>query len=119
MRFKFSAHNNVCTGIAFSPVNNLLLCSSGLDSRIFFYDIVEGKQVKKIEVGAPLAAISFCADGHTIGVGTEQTGQVIIYDLKDSKRVKIELKGHDRSSRVKALQFSRLPPKSPQTPSTT
>ena len=119
MRFKFSAHNNVCTGIAFSPVNNLLLCSSGLDSRIFFYDIVEGKQVKKIEVGAPLAAISFCADGHTIGVGTEQTGQVIIYDLKDSKRVKIELKGDDRSSRIKALQFSRLPPKSTQTPSTT
>ena len=55
-----------------------------------------------------MSAISFCADGHTIGVGTEQTGQVIIYDLKDSKRVKIELKGHDRSSRVKAVSFSRL-----------
>jgi len=52
-------------------VNNLLLCSSGLDSRIFFYDIVEGKQVKKIEVGAPLSTIGFCADGHTIGVGTQ------------------------------------------------
>ena len=108
LRFKFSAHNNICTGIAFSPVNNLLLCSSGLDSRIFFYDIVEGKQVKKIEVGAALSTISFCADGHTIGVGTEQTGQVIIYDLKDSKRIKIELKGHDRSTRVGNVSFSRL-----------
>ena len=48
----------------------MLLCSAGLDSRIYFYDIVEGKQVKKVEVGAPLSAISFCADGHTIGVGT-------------------------------------------------
>ena len=74
LRFKFSAHTNQCTGIAFSPVNNLLLCSAGLDSRIYFYDIVEGKQVKKIEFGAPLASISFCADGHTIGVGTEQSG---------------------------------------------
>lgn len=107
LRFKFSSHSNICSGIAFSPVNNLLLCSAGLDSRIYFYDIVEGKQVKKIEVGAALSAISFCADGHTIGVGTEQTGQVIIYDLKDSKRVKIELKGHDRSTRIKALAFSR------------
>ena len=89
-------------------MNNLLLCSAGLDSRIYFYDIVEGKQVKKIEVGAPLASISFCADGHTIGVGTEQSGQVIIYDLKDSKRIKIELKGHSRSTRVKCLQFSKL-----------
>ena len=107
MRYKFSAHNNICMGIAFSPVNNLLLCSSGLDGRLFFFDIVEGKQVKKIEVGAPLSTISFCADGHTIAVGTEQTGQVIIYDLKDSKKVKIELKGHDRTSRVTALSFSR------------
>jgi len=103
MRFKFSAHVNECTGIAFSPVNNLLLCSAGLDSRIFFYDVVDGKQVKKIEVGAPLSAISFCGDGHTIGVGTQQSGQVIIYDLKDSKRIKLELKGHDRSKRVKAI----------------
>ena len=55
-------------------MNNLLLCSAGLDGKIFFFDIVEGKQVKKIEVGPPLASISFCADGHTIGVGTEQTG---------------------------------------------
>ena len=89
-------------------MNNLLLCSSGLDSRIYFYDIVEGKQVKKIEVGVPLSTISFCADGHTIGVGTQSTGQVIIYDLKDSKRVKIELKGHDRGTCVQAVQFSRL-----------
>ena len=97
LRHKFSAHSNICSGIAFSPVNNLLLCTAGLDSRIFFFDIVEGKQVKKIEVGTPLSAISFCADGHTIGVGTQQSGQVVIYDLKNSKQVKIELKGHDRA----------------------
>lgn len=84
-------------------MNHLLLCSCGLDNFIYFYDIVEGKQVKKIPVGSPLSSISFCADGHTIGVGTQLTGQVIIYDLKDSKRVKIELNGHDRSSRISAL----------------
>ena len=76
-------------------MNNLLLCSSGLDDKIFFYDIVEGKQVKKIEVGEHLSSISFCADGHTIAVGTYSSGQVIVYDLKDSKKVKIEMKGHD------------------------
>ena len=97
LRHKFSAHSNICSGIAFSPVNNLLLCTAGLDSKIFFFDIVEGKQVKKIDVGTPLSTISFCPDGHTIGVGTQQSGQVVIYDLKDSKRVKIELKGHDRT----------------------
>ena len=97
LRHKFNAHSNVCSGIAFSPVNNLLLCTAGLDAKIFFFDVVEGKQVKKIDVGPPLSAITFCPDGHTIGVGTQNTGQVLIYDLKDSKKVKIELKGHDRT----------------------
>ena len=43
LRHKFNAHTNVCSGIAFSPVNNLLLCTAGLDAKIFFFDIVEGK----------------------------------------------------------------------------
>jgi len=70
LRYRFMAHTSVCSGIAFSPVNNLLICSAGLDNRIQFFDIVEGKEVKKIDSGVPLSAISFCADGHTIAVGT-------------------------------------------------
>ena len=70
LRHRFFAHQASCSGIAFSPVNNLLLCSAGMDQRIHFFDIVEGKEVKKIEVGVPLSSISFCSDGHTIAVGT-------------------------------------------------
>lgn len=55
----------------------------------------------------PLSAISFCADGHTIGVGTHQGGRVIIYDLKDAKKIKNELKGHDKNRKITSLQFSR------------
>lgn len=70
LRYRFMAHTSECSGIAFSPVNNLLICSAGLDNRIQFFDIVEGKEVKKIDTSVPLSAISFCADGHTIAVGT-------------------------------------------------
>jgi WD40 repeat protein len=108
LRHKFFSHTNACSGLAFSPVNNLLICSAGLDSKILFYDIVDGKEVKKIDTGVPLSAISFCADGHTIAVGTNQGGRVIIYDLKEAKKVKIELKGHDVSKRISALQFSKI-----------
>lgn len=111
LRQKFNAHNGVCSSVTFSPVNNLLLCSCGSDNRILFFDIVEGKEVKKIDVGVPLSAISFCADGHTIAVGTSTGGRVIVYDLKDAKRVKIELKGHDKSRKITAMTFSKPPPK--------
>jgi WD40 repeat protein len=103
LRFRFQAHTNACSGIAFSPVNNLLICTAGLDNKIQFFDIVEGKEVKKIDTGVPLSAISFCADGHTIAVGTNQGGRVIIYDLKEAKKIKIELKGHDVSKKVSCL----------------
>ena len=31
LRHRFFAHQDSCQGVAFSPVNNLLLCSAGLD----------------------------------------------------------------------------------------
>ena len=68
------------------------MCSSGLDGKILFFDIIEGKNVKKIDVLSPLSAISFCPDGHTIAVGTLK-GKILIYDLKEAKKVKLELKG--------------------------
>lgn len=46
LKQKFLAHKASCTGIAFSPVNNLLMCSVGLDEKIHFFDIVECKEVK-------------------------------------------------------------------------
>jgi WD40 repeat protein len=83
------------------------MCSVGLDEKIHFFDIVECKEVKQISTGVQLSCISFCADGHTIVVGSEQGGRVLIYDLKEPKKIKIELKGHEKSKRITALQFTR------------
>jgi len=33
-------------------VNHLLLSSCGVDGRIFFYDITQGKEVKKIDINS-------------------------------------------------------------------
>lgn len=40
------AHTSSCTGVAFSPVNNLLMCSVSLDEKIHFFDIIECREVK-------------------------------------------------------------------------
>ena len=108
LKQKFLAHSASCTGIAFSPVNNLLMCSVGLDEKIHFFDIVECKEVKQIMTGLQLSCISFCSDGHTIAVGSEQGGKALIYDLKTPKAVKLDLKGHEKSKRVSCIQFTRL-----------
>ena len=41
-----------------------------------------------------MSSIGFCPDGHTIAIGTMK-GKVLVYDLKDAKKVKIELKGQE------------------------
>jgi len=45
---ELTGHTSQCTGLAFSPVNNLLLCSCGMDGCIQFFDIATSKNVKTI-----------------------------------------------------------------------
>ena len=88
----------------------MLLCSVGRDETIKFFDIVQNREVKSIATNEPLSAISFCSDGHTIAVGCEKGGKILVYDLKGDtkKKVKIELKGHDGARRINVLLFTRV-----------
>lgn len=38
-----SDHKGPATGLSFSPMNDMLLCSVGLDKRIVFYDVQQKK----------------------------------------------------------------------------
>ena len=50
-KFVFPGHDSrSCTGISFSQVNHLLLSSCGADNKVQFYDITQGKEVKKIDL---------------------------------------------------------------------
>jgi WD40 repeat protein len=108
-KFVFSSHDGrACTGISFSQVNHLLLSSCGSDGKIYFYDITQGKEVKKIDInvnsssnmsqnqqvtlakGEGMTTIAFCTDGCTIAVGTN-AGRVVVYNLKDVKKSKNQI----------------------------
>ena len=62
--------------------------------------------VKTLQSDAPLTALGFHTDGHTIAVGTLYGG-LYIYDLKSAGLVKTFLKGHD-NNQVNFLDFVRL-----------
>lgn len=98
-------HNSPVTGLAFSSVNHMLMCTSGLDQRIQFYDTQDKKLVKTIEVDAPLTCISFCSDGHTLAGGTLY-GTVLLYDLRNPVNAKNVLKGHEGNA-VNWVDFAK------------
>jgi len=104
--FERSSHSDVCTGVVFSPMNDLLLCSAGLDAKIQFFDIKDKRNVKTIEANEQVSCLSFFQDGVTIAAGT-LSGLIYIHNLKDSN-VKMILKGHEGFA-VRWLEFKYLP----------
>eukprot|EP00826_Nyctotherus_ovalis_P001250 TRINITY_DN10178_c0_g2_i3.p2 TRINITY_DN10178_c0_g2~~TRINITY_DN10178_c0_g2_i3.p2 ORF type:complete len:176 (+),score=55.19 TRINITY_DN10178_c0_g2_i3:777-1304(+) len=97
------AHSMSCTSLAFSTVNHKLLCSTGHDQKMVFYDIVDKRVVNQFEHSAPLTSLSFHYDGHTVAAGTLYGG-VIVLDLRNPMEPLMTLKGHGNNP-INAIEF--------------
>jgi len=78
---KFNEHKAPSTGLAFSPVNEVLVLSSGLDKRCVCYDTLTKKPASTISTELPLTSVEFASDGTNLVLGTTQ-GLVYLYDLR-------------------------------------
>lgn len=90
--------------LAFSPLNQLLLCSGGLDKQICFFNVKERVSVKNIKTDVTIAKVAFCQDGHTIAVGSDD-GQLLVYDLRKSS-TEVSKYAQGAYGPITALQFS-------------
>ena len=87
-------HKSPATGLSFSPLNELLLVTCGLDKRILFHDLKSHKmvrmqmsqfftvlhrmhQVKSLPTDLPLTSVAF-GDNNTVIAGTSQ-GRLLVY----------------------------------------
>ena len=80
----FTQHTAACTGVVFSPVNDVLFCSAGMDGLIVFYDLQQQKIVKKLPTEVPITSLCFHDDGVTIAAG-HATGDITIFDLRAAR----------------------------------
>lgn len=82
-------HKAPCSGLAFSPANDLLFITVGLDKKIICYDTSSKMVFRNKQVESPLTAIDFTPDGAGLVVGSTQ-GRIYMYDLRNlSAPVKI------------------------------
>ncbi|XP_056138008.1 protein NEDD1 isoform X2 [Lampris incognitus] len=77
------AHKAPASGLAFSPVSELLFVTVGLDKKIICYDTVSRIVLRGIPVESPLTAVDFNPDGTGLVVGSTQ-GKIYQYDLRNS-----------------------------------
>ncbi|XP_047722872.1 protein NEDD1 isoform X2 [Prionailurus viverrinus] len=100
-----STHKAPASGICFSPVNELLFVTIGLDKRIILYDTSSKKLVKTLVADTPLTAVDFMPDGATLAIGSSR-GKIYQYDLRMLKSPVKTITAHKTSVRCIAFQYS-------------
>ncbi|XP_026869707.2 protein NEDD1 isoform X2 [Electrophorus electricus] len=76
------AHKAPASGLAFSPANDLLFITVGLDKKIVCYDTSSKIIFRSKQVESPLTAVDFTPDGAGLVVGSTQ-GRIYLYDLRN------------------------------------
>ncbi|XP_063502672.1 protein NEDD1 isoform X3 [Pongo pygmaeus] len=106
-----SVHKAPASGICFSPVNELLFVTIGLDKRIILYDTSSKKLVKTLVADSPLTAVDFMPDGATLAIGSSR-GKIYQYDLRMLKSPVKTISAHKTSVQCIAFQYSTVLTKS-------
>ncbi|XP_054974160.1 protein NEDD1 [Sorex araneus] len=100
-----TTHKAPASGICFSPVNELLFVTIGLDKRIILYDTSSKKLVKTLVADSPLTAVAFMPDGATLAIGSSR-GKIYQYDLRMLKSPVKTISAHKTSVQCIAFQYS-------------
>ncbi|XP_047122734.1 protein NEDD1 isoform X1 [Hydra vulgaris] len=102
----FTEHKGPGTKVSFSPLNDMLLCSCGLDKRIIFYDVTGKKMVKTINTEGPVTCCEFMHDGCTVAAGTA-SGRLYLFDLRQGSTPVKVVTAHKTS--VRSVSFQMIP----------
>ncbi|XP_068524867.1 protein NEDD1 [Anas acuta] len=100
-----NTHKAPASEICFSPVNELLLVTVGLDKRIILYDTSSKKLLTTIAADFPLTTVDFMPDGTTLAVGCSR-GKICQYDLRKLTSPVKTVIAHKGSVKCIRLQFS-------------
>ena len=102
-------HSAPCTGLVFSPCNQMLLVSVGLDRNVICYDVNSNKVIKMMSGADPLTSVDLLSDGATLVVGSSR-GRLSVYDLRKASQPVKSLAAHQFA--ISRLCFSLNHPSS-------
>lgn len=100
--FNINEHLAPCTSFAFSPVNDTLAASCGLDKKFICHDTKSRRSVSNLVLEQPCTAVDFDVDGTTVAIGTSR-GKVFIYDLRNTTTAWRSFQAHN--GKVGTLAF--------------
>jgi WD40 repeat protein len=79
----FAGHQNIVTGVVFSP-NNLVLASTSLDKTIKLWRVSDGKFLRTLQGTSPVNSVAFSPNGSLLLAGFED-GTTELWDVSTIK----------------------------------
>ncbi|KAL8218135.1 hypothetical protein R6Q57_021508 [Mikania cordata] len=102
-------HSAPTAGISFSPSNDKIIASVGLDKKLYTFDSGARRPSFCIPYESPFSSVAFHDDGNTLAVGTT-TGQVVFYDVRAKPQPITVLHAYANSEAVTSLCWQRSKP---------
>lgn len=97
------------TGVCFSPANDKLIVSVGLDKKLYTFDPGMKKPVHCVPCEAPFSSLACRDDGAVVAAGTN-SGRVVFYDIRNKMQPFTILRAYSASEAVSSLSWQRSNP---------
>ncbi|KAI3817778.1 hypothetical protein L1987_11576 [Smallanthus sonchifolius] len=102
-------HSAPTAGISFSPSNDKIIASVGLDKKLYTFDSGARRPSFCMPYESPFSSVAFHDDGNTLAAGTT-TGQVVFYDVRAKPQPITVLRAYANSEAVTSLCWQRSKP---------
>ncbi|XP_050209828.1 protein NEDD1 [Mercurialis annua] len=102
-------HSAPTAGISFSPSNDKIIASVGLDKKLYTFDSGSRRSSSCISYEAPFSSLSFRDDGWILAAGTSN-GRVVFYDVRAKPQPFNVLLANSSSEAVTSLCWQRSKP---------
>ncbi|CAN0837688.1 Protein NEDD1 [Linum grandiflorum] len=102
-------HSAPTAGVSFSPSNDKIIASVGLDKKLYSYDSGSRRFSSCISYEAPFSSLAFREDGLVLAAGTSN-GRVVFYDVRGKPQPFTVLRAYSSSEAVTSLCWQRSKP---------
>uniref|UniRef100_A0A1D1ZM28 Protein NEDD1 n=1 Tax=Anthurium amnicola TaxID=1678845 RepID=A0A1D1ZM28_9ARAE len=102
-------HSAPMTGVCFSPSNDKIIATVGLDKKLYTFDSGNRRPTSCIPHEAPFSSLAFRDDGFILAAGTN-TGRVVFYDVRGKPQPLTVLRAYNSSEAVTCLCWQRSKP---------
>ncbi|KAI8564083.1 hypothetical protein RHMOL_Rhmol03G0154900 [Rhododendron molle] len=102
-------HSAPTAGVSFSPSNDKVIATVGLDKKLYTFDSGSRRPAFCIPYEAPFSSLAFRDDGWVLAAGTS-SGRVVFYDVRGKPQPFTVLRAFGNSEAITSLCWQRSKP---------